>query len=71
MRKPAHQAAFFKLLAQVLCYLVTGNNDCGYLSKAEWNPYYRVVTGFNVPTYPPLYLAFSLANLILPPSFHN
>ena len=48
MRKPSHQAAFFRLLAHVLCYSVSGNNDVGYLSKDEWNPYWRAKTGLEV-----------------------
>jgi len=48
MRKPAHQAQFFKLLAEVLAYLVTGDNDVGFVSKNEWNPYWKIETGMNV-----------------------
>jgi hypothetical protein len=48
MRYPGHQAAFFRLLAKILCYLVIGNNNVGYLSKGEWNPYYQVHTGLEV-----------------------
>jgi len=48
MRKPAHQAEFFKLLAKVLCYIVSGDNDVGYVSKSEWNPYWRIRTGSDV-----------------------
>jgi len=48
MRKPAHQAQFFKLLAEVLAYIVTGDNDVGFVSKNEWNPYWKIETGMNV-----------------------
>jgi len=48
MRKPSHQAAFFRLLAQILCYLVSGNNNVKYISKDEWNPYWRAKTGLEV-----------------------
>jgi hypothetical protein len=51
MRKPKQQAEFFRLLAHVLCYLLSGNNDAGYISKNEWNPYWRANTGLNVPLY--------------------
>ena len=49
MRKPTHQAEFFRLLAHVLCYLFSGHNDAGYISKNEWNPYWRMQTGLHVP----------------------
>ena len=45
MRKPTHQAEFFRLFAGVLCYLFSGNKDAGYISKNEWNPYWHVQTG--------------------------
>jgi hypothetical protein len=48
MHKPKHQADFFRLLAHVLCYLYSGNNDAGYISKNEWNPYWRDNIGLNV-----------------------
>lgn len=44
-----HQAEFFRLFAHVLCYLFSGNNDVGYISKNEWNPYWRAQTGLHVP----------------------
>jgi hypothetical protein len=49
MRKPTHQAEFFRLFAHVLCYLYSGNNDAGYISKNEWNPHWRAQTGLHVP----------------------
>jgi hypothetical protein len=52
MRKPVHQAQFFKLLVEVLAYIVTGDNDVGFVSKNEWNPYWKIETGMNVP-FPP------------------
>jgi len=52
MRKPKHQAEFLKLLAKVLYYSLSGNNDVGFISKGEWNPYWRKETGLNV--YSPL-----------------
>jgi hypothetical protein len=48
MRNPKHQANFFKLLAKVLYYMVSGNSDIGYLAKDEWNPYFKVQTGLQV-----------------------
>jgi hypothetical protein len=60
MRHPKHQADFFKLLAKVLYYMVSGNSDIGYLSKDEWNPYFKVQTGLQViPLSPHLILAVS------------
>lgn len=48
MRRPHDQAASFRLLANVLCYLVSGESGVGYLAKDEWNPWYRMVTGLQV-----------------------
>jgi hypothetical protein len=42
MRRPADQAAFFKLLATLLGYMASGRSITGYLKKAEWNPYYKL-----------------------------
>ena len=53
MRKPAHQAQFFRLLAEVLGYIVSGDNDVGFVSKSEWNTYWKIETGMNVLTFPP------------------
>jgi hypothetical protein len=41
MRRPAHQAEFFKLLATLLYYMASGKSSIGYLAKDEWNPYYK------------------------------
>ena len=49
MRLPHHQASFFRLLAQLLCYLVSGNSRVGYLAKDEHNPYYQSHVGLDVP----------------------
>jgi len=54
MRKPGHQAQFFKLLAEVLGYIVSGDNDIGFVSKSEWNTYWKIETGMNVPSLFPL-----------------
>jgi hypothetical protein len=51
MRRPDHQALFFKLLSKLLCYLVSGENAVGYLAKDEGNPAFKIATGLEV--YPP------------------
>ena len=51
MRKPAHQAQFFRLLAEVLGYIVSGDNDVGFVSKSEWNTYWKSETAMNVPSF--------------------
>lgn len=48
MRFPQHQAEFFKLLSNVLYYLVSGYSNVGYLAAAEWNPYYKNLYGIDV-----------------------
>lgn len=53
MRFPKQQANFFRLFANVLCYLISGNSHVLYLAKDERNPYYQNVTGINVLTPPP------------------
>ena len=55
MRYPRDQAACFRLLANVLCYLVSGNRSVFYMAKDEYNPFYRRMTGLNVrsPNPPP------------------
>ena len=55
MRYPKDQAACFRLLANVLCYLVSGNSSVLYMAKDECNPFYRAMTGLNVryPLQPP------------------
>ena len=55
MRYPRDQAACFRLLAHVLCYLVSGNSSVFHMAKDERNPLYRTVTGLNV-RYPPAQL---------------
>ena len=40
MRLPKHQAAFFKLLANVLYYIVSGSSCVGVLAAKPWNKYY-------------------------------
>ena len=49
MRFPEHQAAFFRLLSNVLYYLVSGFSNVGYLAADEWNPYYKAI--FNIDVY--------------------
>ena len=41
MRVPKHQAAFFKLLSDVLYYIVSGSSSVGVLAAKPWNKYYR------------------------------
>lgn len=53
MRIPAHQAAFFRLLAKILYYLVSGNSDVGYLSMDDWNPFFKKVFGLQVTSSSP------------------
>jgi len=48
MREPQQQAAFFRLYAKLLCYIVSGNSLVPYMDKSERNPYYKEVTGLNV-----------------------
>jgi len=48
MRFPKQQANFFRLFANVLYYLVSGNSHVFYLAKDESNPYYRKVMGLDV-----------------------
>jgi len=50
MRYPKQQAKFFRLFADVLYYLVSGNSHVFYMSKHESNPYYRKAVGLNVLT---------------------
>ena len=50
MRYPTEQAAFFRLLANILCYLVGGYSAVFYMAKDEWNPHYRKITGLDVLT---------------------
>jgi len=40
MRLPKHQAAFFRLLANVLYYILSGSSRVGVLAAQPWNPYY-------------------------------
>ena len=62
MRYPKEQASFFRLFANVLYYLVTGNSSVGYLAKDESNPYYRKVTGLDVPNRSPLWVTENRQN---------
>lgn len=39
MRKPAHQAAFFRLLVDLFNYMTSGNSHIGYLNNNPSNPY--------------------------------
>ena len=41
IRLPKHQAAFFKLLANVLYYILSGSSHVGVLAAKPWNEYYR------------------------------
>jgi hypothetical protein len=67
MRQPKHQAEFFKLLAKILYYMVSGNSDIGYLAKDEWNPYFKVQTGLQVCTpSSPLSLCFPAFYFLAP-----
>jgi len=50
MRFPKQQANFFRLFADVLYYLVSGNSHVFYLAKDENNPYYRQVMALDVLT---------------------
>ena len=38
MWNPSHQADFFILLAKVLCYLLKGEHNVGFLAAQYWNP---------------------------------
>jgi len=64
MRKPTHQTAFSRLLAHILCYLVSANNDIKYLSKDEWNPYWCAKAGLEVTSLT-LYPLFQFTPLVL------
>ena len=44
MWNPRHQADFFRLLANVLFYIVKGEGNVGFLAAQPWNPCYAVVT---------------------------
>jgi len=57
MRFPKQQANFFRLFANVLFYLVSGNSHVFYLTKDETNPYYQNLMGTNV--FIPLYLCIT------------
>lgn len=59
MRYPTHQSDFFRLLAHVLCYLVSGNSSVGFLAKDDWNPYFKMHYGLQVCS---MVLPRSLAN---------
>ena len=48
MRYPGDQAAFFRLLASVLVYIVGGNSSVFFMAKDECNPFYRRVIGCDV-----------------------
>jgi hypothetical protein len=48
MRFPQHQAAFFRLFAKLLFYLVSGYSSVGYLAADEHNPYYQSYIGRDV-----------------------
>jgi hypothetical protein len=48
MRRPDHQAAFFKLLSTLFCYMVSGNSCIGYLARDEWNQYYQTKYNLHV-----------------------
>lgn len=48
MRFPQEQAKFFRLFADVLYYLVSGNSYVFYLAKDESNRFYKEVIGLNV-----------------------
>ena len=41
MKKPRHQADFFKLLSKLFYYLIQGSSHVGYLTAENWNKYYR------------------------------
>jgi len=41
MRLPQDQAAFFRLLSNVLYYIVSGSTRVGVLAAQPWNPHYH------------------------------
>jgi hypothetical protein len=48
MRFPNQQAKFFRLCADVLYYLASGNSHVFHMTKDESNPYYRKAIGLDV-----------------------
>lgn len=52
MRKPGDQASFFRLLAEIVYYLVSGNSKVGNMNMEEWNPLYQRIYGLQVTTHP-------------------
>jgi hypothetical protein len=52
MRLPKHQAAFFRLLSNVLYYILSGNSRVGVLAAQLWNPYYRPNPTDTIPEEP-------------------
>jgi hypothetical protein len=52
MRLPKHQAAFFRLLANVLYYVLSGSSRVGVLAAQPWNPYYRTNATDAIPEEP-------------------
>jgi len=50
MRKPEHQAAFYRTLTTILYYLVSGDSKVGYITMEDWNPYFQRLRGLHVMT---------------------
>lgn len=46
MRKPSHQAAFFRLLAKLFIYMASGNSHIGFLCNNKGNPFVKGEVGF-------------------------
>ena len=38
MRKPAHQASFYRVLVKLLLYLMSGSSKVGHVNMDDWNP---------------------------------
>lgn len=50
MRKPAQQAAFFRVLVDILHHLVSGNSHVGFMERGDWNAHYQKIHGLKVKT---------------------
>jgi hypothetical protein len=52
MQLPKHQAAFFRLLANVLYYILSGSSRVEVLAAQLWNRYYRTNATDAIPEKP-------------------
>lgn len=50
MRQPADQARFYRVLVNILWYLVSGSSKAGHINMDDWNPLFLRIHGRQVTT---------------------